>query len=144
MKPDEALVSRAVEPVDSILMVGFGGPSGPDDVMPFLRIVVAGRNVPEERLLEVAHHYGVFGGRSPYNDLTIAQARELERWMARHGRPTPVYVGMRNWHPFLAETIRRMNAEGRHHAAVVILAAHRSEPSWQRYMQDVSRAIDAE
>jgi ferrochelatase len=135
---------RDAEPVDSILMIGFGGPGRPDDVMPFLRIVVEGRNVPEERLREVAHHYEVVGGRSPYNDLTLAQARDLERWLARHGHPLPVYVGMRNWHPFLADTIRRMNAEGRRHAAAVILAAHRSEPSWQRYMQDVSRAIDAE
>ena len=87
-------MSKAIDPVDSILMIGFGGPTSPDDVMPFLRIVVEGRNVPEDRLLEVVHHYGAVGGRSPYNDLTMAQARTLERWMTLDGHPLPVYVGI--------------------------------------------------
>jgi len=130
-------------PVDSVLLVGFGGPDRPQDVMPFLRRVVEGRGVPEERLREVAHHYDAVGGRSPYNDHTRAQARACSEWLAERGRPLPVHVGMRNWDPLLADTIGAMKRSGCRHAVCVILAAHRSEPSWDRYKRDVSEAIRA-
>ena len=127
-------------PVDSVLFVGFGGPTSPEQVMPFLRKVVEGRGIPDERLIEVAHHYDVVGGRSPYNDLTQRQAESLAEWLSIRGQPLPVYVGMRNWNPFLTETIARMLADGRRHAVAVILSAHRSETSWERYMRDVEEA----
>ena len=133
---------ETTRPIDSVLLIGFGGPTRPEDVMPFLRLVAQGRGVPGERLQAVAHHYDAVGGRSPYNDLPRMQALDLERWLALRGHPLPVHVGMRNWHPFLAETIRTMMDGGRRHAAGVILSAHRSETSWERYMQDVSRAIE--
>jgi ferrochelatase len=126
------------------LFVGFGGPTRPDEVMPFLEGVVRGRNVPRERLEEVAHHYHEIGGRSPYNELAFRQAAALEqRLREAHGLELPVYVGMRNWHPFLAETIASMNREGRRRSVGVILAAHRSSTSVERYQLDVSRAIEA-
>lgn len=128
-------------PIDSVLFIGFGGPTEPAHIMPFLRTVVFGRGVPDERLREVEHHYLDVGGRSPYNDQTEAQRAGVERWLRAHGIDLPLYVGMRNWDPHMKDTIARMNADGRRHALGVILAAHRSEVSWERYMGDVACAI---
>jgi len=133
-------MTPSMPPVDCVLLIGFGGPTSPEQVMPFLRRVVEGRGVPDERLREVAHHYDAVGGRSPYNDLTQQQADALSEWLASRGRPLPVYVGMRNWNPFLADTISRMRAEGRRHAVGVVLSAYRSETSWERYLRDVEEA----
>jgi ferrochelatase len=132
-----------VTPIDSVLVIGFGGPTRPDEVMPFLRRVARGRVVPEDRLADVARHYAAVGNRSPYNDLTEKLAATISRWLAAAGHPLPVQAGMRNWRPFLAQTIGRMHAAGLHHAAGIILAPHRSEASWERYQRDVSEAIDA-
>lgn len=130
--------------VDSVLLIGFGGPTGPEDIMPFLETVVRGRNVPRERLEEVAHHYHQIGGRSPYNELTFRQAAALERRLREeHAEPLPVYAGMRNWHPFMREVIARMNQDERRHAVGIILAAHRSNTSLERYQLDVSRGIES-
>ena len=97
---------------DAILIVGFGGPERPEDVMPFLENVTRGRNVPRERLLEVAEHYHHFGGLSPIN----AQVRELIGVMRtelnRSGVLLPIYWGNRNWHPMLADTLAEMTASG--------------------------------
>lgn len=128
-------------PIDSVLFVGFGGPTAPDQVLPFLRNVVFGRGVPEARLEGVAQHYRDVGGRSPYNELTERQRAGVEAWLRAHGAPLPVYCGMRNWDPYLRDVIARMNADGRRHALGVILAAHRSEASWERYQGDVACAI---
>jgi len=127
---------------DSVLFVGFGAPRDPRQVMPFLRLVVRGRNIPRERLEAVAHHYEAIGG-SPYNELTLRQVVALKRKLRdEFGLPLPVYVGMRNWHPFMHRVIRCMNKAGRRRAVGVILAAHRSNTSLQRYMLDVTRAIE--
>jgi ferrochelatase len=129
--------------IDSVLLVGFGAPKKVEDIMPFLRLVVRGRNVPPERLEEVAHHYELIGG-SPYNELTFRQAVALKRLLRdRYGVRLPVYAGMRNWHPFMERVVRCMNHAGRRRAVGIILAAHRSNTSLQRYMLDVSRAIEA-
>ncbi|MFN3653337.1 MAG: ferrochelatase [Armatimonadota bacterium] len=130
--------------IDSVLFVGFGGPTRPEHIMPFLETVVKGRNVPRERLEEVAHHYHEIGGRSPYNELTFRQAVALKRRLRdAYGLRLPVYAGMRNWHPFMRQVIASMNRAGRRSAAGVILAAHRSNTSLERYRLDVSRAIEA-
>src|SRR5207247_688288 len=99
-------------PYDAVLIVSFGGPEKPDDVMPFLENVVRGRNVPRERLLEVAHHYDQFGGISPLNGQNRALAAALESELARLGPRLPVYWGNRNWRPLLSETLRRMAQDG--------------------------------
>ena len=129
--------------IDSILIIGFGGPTAPDEIRAFLQNVVRGRNVPAERLEEVAHHYEEIGGRSPYNDWTFRQAEALQALLAEDDGPLrglPVYVGMRNWHPYLHETVARMAAEGHRSAAGFVLAAQRSQTSWERYLLDVDRA----
>src|SRR3954464_9959302 len=90
-------------PFDAVLLVAFGGPQGPGDVRPFLENVLRGRRVSPERLEEVAHHYERFGGVSPLTALTLAQAGALDAALQRRHLALPVYVGMRNWHPYLAD-----------------------------------------
>ena len=96
-------------PFDAVLMVSFGGPQGPDDVRPFLENVLRGRRVSPERIDEVAHHYERFGGVSPITELTLSQAAALESALRARGLPLPVHVGMRNWHPYLADTLAEMS-----------------------------------
>src|SRR3954454_18149113 len=101
---------------DSVLLISFGGPQGPEDVRPFLANVLRGRRVPPERVEAVAHHYELFGGVSPITALTQRQADGLRDRLAAAGQSLPVYVGMRNWHPFLADTLHQMYADGVRHA----------------------------
>ena len=97
---------------DALLLVSFGGPERPEDVIPFLENVLRGRNVPPERLLEVAEHYYRFGGKTPINSQNRALIGALEREFAERGPRLPVYWGNRNWHPLLADTLRQMSAHG--------------------------------
>ena len=125
-------------PVDSVLLIAFGGPTAPSEIRPFLDNVTRGRAIPRERLEEVAHHYEAMpGGSSPLNALTEAQAAGLR---ARLGARVRVYVGMRNWHPYLHETLGAMARDGCRRALGVILSAFRCEASWERYMADVTAA----
>jgi len=127
--------------IDAVLLIAFGGPTAPREIRPFLEIVTRGRGVPPERLEEVARHYERMpGSRSPLGALTLAQARALERELARSGMPLPVFVGMRNWHPFLHETLADMTARGLKRALGIILSPLRTEASWERYQQDVADA----
>jgi ferrochelatase len=125
---------------DSVLLIAFGGPERSEDIRPFLRRVAAGRPIPPERLEAVAHHYEVIGGRSPLGDLTRAQAEGLRRALAREGIARPVYVGMRNWHPFLRETLAEMRDAGHRRALGIILSSFQTEASWDRYVGDVAAA----
>ena len=122
-------------PFDAVLLIGFGGPQGMDDVRPFLANVLRGRRVPPARVEEVAHHYERFGGVSPITELTERQAAGL-----RARLDLPVYIGMRNWHPYLADTFREMAADGVRRAVGVILAAHRSYSSCEQYRRNVTAA----
>jgi ferrochelatase len=136
-------MSGAVKGIDAVLLVAFGGPTARSEIRPFLANVVKGRRIPPERLEEVAHHYEQMpGGRSPLNDLTFAQARALSAILETSGRRRPVFVGMRNWHPYLHETLARMAANDVRHAFAIILSAFRTEASWDRYMADVADARD--
>ncbi|MBI2188977.1 MAG: ferrochelatase [Acidobacteria bacterium] len=127
-------------PFDAVLIVAFGGPRGPADVRPFLARVLRGRRVTPERVEAVAHHYGLFGGVSPITDVTMAQARGLEERLTAAGRPLPVYVGMRNWHPLLADTLKQMYAAGLRHAVGFIAAPHHAYSSCQQYRENVADA----
>jgi protoporphyrin/coproporphyrin ferrochelatase len=127
--------------VDSVLLVAFGGPTAAHEIRPFLAIVTRGRNILAERLEEVARHYEQMpGSRSPLTELTFAQGRGLEQALARRGPALPVFVGMRNWHPFLHETLADMAGKGARRALAIILSPLRSEASWERYMRDVTEA----
>ena len=125
---------------DAVLLIAFGGPEKLEDIRPFLEIVSAGRRIPAERLEEVAHHYELIGGRSPLNELTRKQAEGLALALTREGIAAPVYVGMRNWHPFLHETLTEMRDRGHRRALGVILSSFQTEASWERYVADVAAA----
>jgi ferrochelatase len=125
---------------DSILLIAFGGPEKPADVRPFLANVVRGRPVPPERLDVVAHHYEIMGGRSPLNERTFEQAAALRLRLRDEGPDLPVYVGMRNWTPYLKETLDRMRSDGCRRAIGFILSAQQSEAGWERYQRNVAEA----
>ena len=127
-----------------MLVIAFGGPTGPADVMPFLENVVRGRRVPPSRLHEVAEHYALFGGVSPITDLTRRQAAGLEAKLRDAGVALPVYVGMRNWHPFLGDTLAQMGRVGIRHAVAFIAAPHRSYSSCEQYRENVRDARAAQ
>ena len=97
---------------DAVLVVSFGGPERPEDVVPFLENVTKGRNIPQGRLLEVAEHYYHFGGKSPINDQNRALIGALAELLDREGPRIPVYWGNRNWHPYLTDTMRQMRNHG--------------------------------
>jgi len=125
---------------DAVLIISFGGPQGPDDIRPFLANVLRGRRVAPERVEEVAHHYELFGGVSPITRITQQQADGLKTRLAAADRPLPVYVGMRNWHPFLADTFREMRAAGVRRAIGFIAAAQHSYSSCEQYRENVAAA----
>jgi ferrochelatase len=111
-----------------------------DDVIPFLENVLRGRNVPRERMLQVAHHYQMFGGVSPINqqnrELIAALGRELES----NGPPLPIYSGNRNWHPLLPDTLRKMASDGVRNALAFVTSAYSSYSSCRQYLQNIADA----
>jgi len=125
---------------DAVLLLAFGGPTRPEEIRPFLANVLRGRSVPPERVEEVVRHYEAIGGRSPLNDLTFRQAHKLEATLTVTGPALRVYVGMRNWEPYLADTLARMAGDGVRSAVGVILSPHASEASRERYMEEVKAA----
>ncbi len=128
------------QPYDAVLVVSFGSPEGPDEVMPFLENVLRGKNVPQERMLEVAEHYKQFGGVSPIN----AQCRELiaalEAELAEHGPRLPVYWGNRNWTPMLEETLAQMAADGVRRAIAYFTSSFSSYSGCRQYLENLSEA----
>ncbi len=127
-------------PYEALLLISFGGPEQPGDVMPFLENVTRGRNIPRERLLEVAGHYDHFGGKSPINDQCRALIRALEEELKQHGPHIPVYWGNRNWHPFLADTLQRMQGDGIRRALAFVTSAYSSYSSCRQYRENVLAA----
>lgn len=128
----------------AILLIGYGGPEKKEDIMPFLNEVAKGRPIPQDRLNEVAHHYELIGGRSPLNEYTYKQAKKLQNILNLKGYCTPVYIGMRNWHPFFRESVAEMKRGGIKNVVGVILAAHQSYVSWERYINEVQQACEEE
>ena len=116
---------------DAVLVVSFGGPEKPDDVLPFLENVLRGKRVPRERMLEVAQHYYQFGGASPINEQNRQLIRALEAELAAHGPQLPLYWGTRNWHPLLPETIQQMADDGVRRA--LAFATSSLPESWPSY-----------
>lgn len=127
-------------PFDSVLVVSFGGPQGMDDIRPFLANVLRGRRVAPGRIEEVAKHYEAFGGVSPITAHTLRQAEGLAARLVREGLDLPVYVGMRNWKPFLADTLEAMSRAGHRRAIGFITSAHRSFSGCGQYKQNVMDA----
>ncbi len=128
------------QPFDAVLAIAFGGPNGPNDVRPFLANVLRGRRVSPERVEEVARHYDLFGGVSPLSAITKRQVEGLRTRLAAQGLDIPIYLGMRNWHPLLPDTLGRMAEDGVRRAIGFVLAAHRSYSSCTQYRQNVMDA----
>jgi ferrochelatase len=125
---------------DAIVVVSFGGPEGPDDVVPFLENVTRGRGIPRERLAEVGAHYQLFGGVSPINDQCRALIAALGAELAEHGPHLPIYWGNRNWHPFLTDTVRTMRDDGVRRALALVTSAYSSYSACRQYREDIERA----
>src|SRR5215211_7062890 len=125
---------------DALLVVSFGGPEGMDDVIPFLETVLRGRNVPRERMIQVAHHYELFDGVSPINQQNRDLIAALEKTLERNGPRVPIYWGNRNWHPLLPDTLRRMASDGIQNALAFVTAAYSSYSSCRQYRQNIADA----
>jgi len=125
---------------DAILFLSFGGPEGMADVMPFLENVLRGKNVPQSRMLEVAHHYERFDGVSPINGQNRSLIDCLKQELDKRSIKLPVYWGNRNWHPMLADTIRQMKADGIKRALVFITSAYSSYSGCRQYREDIEKA----
>ena len=125
---------------EAVLILSFGGPEKPDEVIPFLENVLRGRGVPRERMLEVAEHYYHFGGKSPINDQNRELIAALERELEEHGPKLPIYWGNRNWHPFLTDTLRKMQADGIRRALAFTTSIFSSYSGCRQYLEDIVRS----
>jgi ferrochelatase len=138
-KADRVACARTMK-YDAILIISFGGPENPSEVLPFLENVLRGKNLPRERMLEVAEHYYRFRGKSPINDQNRQLIAALKAELAEHSPDLPVYWGNRNWHPMLADTMRQMKADGIRHALAFVTSAYSSYSSCRQYRDDIARA----
>ncbi|MFY9915881.1 MAG: ferrochelatase, partial [Nocardioidaceae bacterium] len=129
-------------PYDALLLVSFGGPEAPEDVVPFLENVTRGRGIPRERLEEVGQHYYLFGGRSPINDQCRAFIAAVEADFAAHGVRLPVYWGNRNWDPYLADALATMRADGVRRAACFVTSAYSSYSGCRQYRENLYDAVE--
>ena len=127
-------------PYDAILVLSFGGPEKREDVIPFHANVLRGRNVPRERMLEVAEHYYEFGGHSPINDQNRALIEALKQELAANGPSLPIYWGNRNWHPMLPDTLRQMRSDGVKRALAFVTSAYSSYSGCRQYREDIAKA----
>ncbi|UFU08344.1 ferrochelatase [Ruania halotolerans] len=128
---------------DAILLAGFGGPEGQDDVIPFLRNVTAGRGIPDERLEEVAHHYRHYGGISPINEHNRQLKAALEAELAGRGIDLPVYWGNRNWAPYVPDALREAHTDGHRRLLAIPTSAYSSYSSCRQYREDIADALEA-
>ncbi len=136
----EALAAR---PYDALLLLSFGGPEGPDDVVPFLENVTRGRGIPRERLEEVGQHYFRFGGVSPINAQNRTLQDALRKDFAEHGLDLPVYWGNRNWAPYLTDTLREAARDGRRRVLVLATSAYASYSGCRQYRENLAESLAA-
>ncbi|MFN3218347.1 MAG: ferrochelatase [Acidimicrobiales bacterium] len=126
---------------DAILLHSFGGPEGPDDVVPFLENVTRGRGIPRERLAQVGEHYFLFGGKSPINDQNRALIAALRTELDAAGIDLPIYWGNRNWEPYLRDTVAEMIEAGHQRVLVVATSAFGSQSGCRQYREDLAEAV---
>ncbi len=136
-------VTGDAAPYDALLLQSFGGPEGPDDVIPFLENVLRGRGVPASRMREVAEHYQRFGGVSPINGHCRELIAALKTELACHEIHLPVYWGNRNWHPFLEDTLRQMKSDGIRRVLTIVTSAFASYSGCRQYREDIVRCAEA-
>ncbi|WP_448630015.1 ferrochelatase [Cellulomonas soli] len=134
--------SSPAAPYDAVLLYSFGGPDGPDDVLPFLRNVTAGKGIPDERLAEVAEHYHHFGGRSPINEQNLALQRALVAELTARGLDLPVLWGNRNWQPYTRDALAAAHADGARRVVAIVTSAYSSYSGCRQYREDLYGALD--
>lgn len=142
LTPDTPLISEPVE-YDAVLIVSFGGPEAPDEVVPFLENVTRGRGIPKERLEQVGAHYHLFGGKSPINDQCRELIAALEPALASSGIDLPIYWGNRNWTPMLTDTVQQMADDGITRALAFVTSSTSSYSGCRQYREDIERAREA-
>ncbi len=128
---------------DALVLMSFGGPEGPDDVLPFLENVTRGRGIPRERLTEVGQHYQLFGGRSPINDQNRALVVALRAALSSRGSDLPVLWANRNWEPYLVDTLRQAHQDGHRRVLVLTTSAYSSYSGCRQYREDIAQALIA-
>lgn len=131
----------AGDPYDALLLLSFGGPERPEDVVPFLRNVVRGKGIPDERLASVGEHYQAFGGRSPINEQNLALREALEGELRSRGLQLPVLWGNRNWHPYTGDTLRDAVAFGARRILVLVTSAYASYSGSRQYREHLAEAV---
>jgi ferrochelatase len=136
-----ASTRRDASPYDALLLVSFGGPERPEEVVPFLENVTRGRGIPRERLEEVGKHYHLFGGRSPINDLNRAFVAAIEEDFRGAGLDLPVYWGNRNWAPYLTDALRAMRDDGVRRALCLLTSAYSSYSGCRQYRENLADAV---
>ncbi len=139
-QPSSDQASPASETYDGLLLVSFGGPDGPDDVIPFLENVLRGKNVPRERMLEVAEHYQHFGGVSPINQQNRELLQAIEQELERRDIQLPVYWGNRNWHPMLNETLQQMHQDGIRRSLAFFTSMFSCYSGCRQYRENIAAA----
>ncbi|MEQ6902044.1 ferrochelatase [Nocardioides sp. YIM 152588] len=143
MATSETSTTTVTDPYDALLLVSFGGPEKPEDVVPFLENVTRGRGIPRERLEQVGEHYFLFGGKSPINDQNRALKAAIEADLAAAGIDLPVYWGNRNWGPYLNDVVEQMARDGVRRAACVATSAYSSWSSCRQYLTNLDDAVAA-
>jgi ferrochelatase len=139
--PGTAAPGTDPAPYDALLLLSFGGPEGPDDVVPFLENVTRGRGIPRERLKEVGQHYFLFGGVSPINEQNRDLLDALRKDFAQHGLDLPVFWGNRNWAPYLTDTLREMSDAGHRRILVLATSAYASYSGCRQYRENLAAAL---
>ena len=134
-------MTKPLAPYDALLLCSFGGPNAPEDVIPFLRNVTRGKNIPEERLIEVGEHYFHFGGKSPINEQNLALRRALETELRARGINLPVIWGNRNWHPYTVDTLRDAVAFGAKRVLTLVTSAYASYSGSRQYREHLAAAL---
>jgi ferrochelatase len=127
---------------DAVLLLGFGGPEGQDDVIRFLRNVTRGRGIPDDRLEEVAHHYRHFGGISPINEQNRQLRTALVAELRDRGLQIPVYGGNRNWMPYVSDALENLHRDGHRTVLAIATSAYSSFSSCRQYREDLADALE--
>lgn len=136
-------MSPELSPYDAVVLLSFGGPEGPDDVLPFLRRVTAGKGIPDERLAEVGEHYSLFGGVSPINAQNRALIAALESELAARGLPTRLWWANRNFEPLVPDTFTELVGAGHRRVLVLTTSAYSCYSSCRQYRENLADAVEA-